>query len=1113
MKKDWSKRKSIRWIFKRKVLFKINVSFLLIICALLQVNAETLAQQRINLKLQSVTLDRVFQELSNQLKYEFLYNHSVAKTKGPITLDVKDKDLHSLLNEILTPWNMEYVLDESTIIVREKLNPQNHSQIPKIVVKGKVTDKKNNVLAGVSVFVKGTTVGVVSDADGNYQIEIPQMDEIILIWSFVGMKSFEKEISTNQTTHNIDVILEEETKEIEEVVVTAYFERNKDSFTGALKTVTGDDLRKISTTNIFAALSVLDPSIQIKPNNTQGSNPNNLPDIIIRGTSSLNASQTVGVNAPLIVIDGVESTIQALYDMDIFDIASVTTLKDASATALYGEQAANGVILVTRKNNIQKELRLSYSMTGKVDFPDLSAYDLMDAREKLDFELKSGLYGDPNNDANYTGEDYVNVYLPKLALVNSGINTDWLAKPLRNAFSHNHSLNLSGEGSGLTYQLTANYGDTKGVMKADSRKRFGFGAYFSYNYNQKLIFTLRANYAQTNVKNSKYGSFSQYAMANPYDAPYGADGKLRQYLSYNLRNPLYEASLSSFSTSKAKQYTINLTGRWNIIKGFFISGTANITNIDSRNDDYTSPLSHKYSQEVDAAKKGMYTITSSESIAYSGRITFNFNQNLDELGSMISVNAGGEINKDKNSPYSFSAQGFLNDKLTDITFAHQYPTNTSPNGQSDISTRVAFISAANIIYRGRYFIDGSLRFSGSSKFGKNQRCEPYWSTGIGWNIHRESWFTNTDAVNLLRLHASYGHTGSLNFASYQSITTYRYDAELNGKVSTGAVPITLGNQDLKAQVTKNINIGVTSSLLKERLEVNFDYYNDRTVDMIVPISMPYSSGVTTVSSNVGEQLNRGFEFSLSGVIINQKDWYCRLNLNGAKNYNELVKIGDVLRSQNSENAAKLSTSPTQLYIEGKSSTTLYAVRSAGIDPADGQEIFITKDGKYTKVYNADDKVALGDTEPKLRGSISAMLAYKNFSFNINAQYSLGGYIYNSTRADKVELINAKYNADRRAYTKRWEKPGDVVEYVNKKSGESTTNIHSSRFVEKENYLTIPAMSFSYQFNRDLVKKWGFHDLNLNLSLNDIAYFSTIVRERGTSYPFARNISFTISARF
>ena len=492
----------------------------------------------------------------------------------------------------------------------------------------------------------------------------------------------------------------------------------------------------------------------------------------------------------------------------------------------------------------------------------------------------------------------------------------------------------------------------------------------------------------------------------------------------------------------------------------------------------------------------------------------NFNKNIDEKGTMISFNAGFSFSKNKNDPYSFAAIGFLNDNLSDIKFANSFAEGSKPGGMSSENSNVAFISSANLIYLGRYFIDGSLRYSGSSKFGKNQRYAPYWSLGMGWNLHRENWIKNLNIVDILKLRGSYGHTGSLNFASYQAITTYQYDPNLSGKAGLGANPMSMGNTDLKAQITKDLNIGITSTFLDNRLDFNLDYYVKRTKDMIVPVSMPLSSGISQVSRNIGEQLNRGYEINLSGVILKKDDMYWRIGINASHNYNELVKIGDVLKRQNKVNASVSGYEPSKLYIEGESTSALYAVRSAGIDPADGQEIFITKEGLYTKTYNSQDKVKLGDTEPKLRGSISSAFQYKGFSVNLSLQYSLKGYIYNSTRQRRIESVDAKYNADKRAYTQRWKKPGDVVEYLSIKSlGTSSEIYHSSRFVEKENYFKIPSISLGYEFPREIIKKYGFNSLNFNLSINEIGYFSTVKRERGTSYPFARNVSFTISTRF
>ena len=309
------------------------------------------------------------------------------------------------------------------------------------IIKGKVFDAKTgDPLPGVSViaFIEGKDItGTATGIDGDFTLSLLEGVKKLRV-SMIGYKT---QIINIDESKVYEIKLVEDVSELEEVVVTGYFERSKSTFTGSAKTVTGDELRKVSSSSIFKSLAVVDPSIVVMENNQQGSNPNHIPELIIRGTTSLNASNEAGANSPLIVIDGVESSLQELYDMDIFDIESLTVLKDASATALYGEQAANGVILISRKKSTQKEVRVNYNFSGKVDFPDLSDYSLMNARQKLDLERFSGLY------ASTTGEHDID-YNEKLAMVNSGINTDWIAKPLRTAFSQNHSVKVTGRGSG-----------------------------------------------------------------------------------------------------------------------------------------------------------------------------------------------------------------------------------------------------------------------------------------------------------------------------------------------------------------------------------------------------------------------------------------------------------------------------------------------------------------------------------------------------------------------------------------------------------------------------------------------------------------------------------------
>ena len=330
--------------------------------------------------------------------------------------------------------------------------------------------------------------------------------------------------------------MEESAEKMSEVVVNGYFTRNRNTYTGAAKSLSGDELLSVSATNILSALSSLDAGLNITQNNAMGSNPNSIPDLVIRSTTSLATDNETGLNSPLIVIDGVERDLQALYDMNIQDIERVDILKDASATALYGENAANGVIIIERKRVSQAPARVRYTFTPQMSFADLSSYKLCNSAQKLELERMAGLYDSPRGDLDQS-------YYDKLALVSAGRNVDWISKPVRNSFSHTHSLSVSGRGSSLDYNITADYSNLNGVMKDDGRNRYGMELYLSYRVREKLVVTLRAGHTSLDVKNSKYGSFSDYIEANPYDSPYDEYGYFNRVLSYGMLNPLYEASL------------------------------------------------------------------------------------------------------------------------------------------------------------------------------------------------------------------------------------------------------------------------------------------------------------------------------------------------------------------------------------------------------------------------------------------------------------------------------------------------------------------------------------------------------------------------------------------
>lgn len=969
----------------------------------------------------------------------------------------------------------------------------------------------NEPLIGAQVRIVGANVVTITDVNGRFSFKSVELKKQKLQVSYIGM-----ETQTVTAGHEMKVVLKRDSKTLSDVVVNGYFTRKKQTFTGAAKTVTSDEIMKVAPNNILQTLATLDPSLNIAQNNAAGSNPNAVPDLVIRSTTSLSTSNEVGLNAPLIVIDGVEQSLQALYDMDINDIERVDILKDASATALYGENAANGVIVIERKRVSQSPVRIRYTVTPQLSFADLSSYDYCNAAQKLELEKRAGLYKSETGKLDES-------YFEKLALVTSGIDTDWKSKPVRNSFSHNHSLSISGRGSGLDYNVNANYQNTQGVMKDDGRTRYGMNVYLSYTAINNLVITLRASHDQLNTNSSKYGSFSSYLECNPYDSPYDQYGNLRSELSYEMNNPLYEASLSSFSKSQSRTQQVSLDVRYNIKPNFFITAQGSYNTSRGTSDVFRSPDSHDFKNETNISQKGKYTLGNTGSDQWAAKLVGNYIHNFDNDGTMLTLNLGGEIKRSKSTSSTLVATGFLSDEQNDIAYATTYPDGGKPSGSEDLSASLGGFLAANFMWKNRYVLDGSYRVSGSSKFGSDHRYAPFWSVGAGWNIHNEEFAKKLGWINTLRLRGSYGYTGSVKFSSYQAVTTYKYNSDYLSYTGVGAIPMGMANPDLKWQTTKKLNVGITSSLFGDRLNVNFDVYNEKTTDMLIDRSLPPSSGTTSVKANLGSQTSNGIEFSLWGKIIKTRDWEWSLSVNGLHSKTTINNISDAMKRMNEQNASGFtssdgstniaSSSPLFQYREGESPSAIYAVRSAGIDPATGNEIFIKKDGSYTYKYDSKDQVSCGDTNPTLQGSISSMLQYKNFSLTASFSYRFGGEMYNSTRALKVENVNPRKNCDVRAFTDRWTNVGDVKPYIDIAKATGNTSVYTDRFVEKDDELWLSSLYLQYNVPMTFLKKLHIQKMYLGIGTEDLFRITSAKYERGTSYPFSRSINMSASLTF
>ena len=553
-----------------------------------QLSATGVAQS-VKIEKQHQTLETVFEQVESQTGLLIMFSNNELDVNRKITLDVRKYTLNELFRKVLEGTNMDFDLEQNYVIIRPARPVAVRDSVVKTnKIKGVIVDAHGEPLPGVTVVAKRGEIlvtGAASDGSGKFEIVVPA-DIRDLTFTFVGYKTA---IVPVELDKEMTIRMEEEVSEVDEVVVTGYFTKSKSSYTGAVKSVTAEQLKTISGTNVVAALAALTPGLNLVERSELGSNPNHVPELLLRGMSSF-SDGTTQVNQPTIVLDGVEISMQELYDLDINEIENITVLKDASATALYGSRAASGVIVVERKKLTEGSMRVAYNFTGNVQFPYLKDYDMLNAAQKLEYERLAGLYtSEVKKDAwgNITneGEQYAldKLYNERYQEVQRGVDTDWLSQPARTAFSHDHSLRLYGGASNIRYELSGRFNNVQGVMKEDYRRRYNLGFKLEYHVQNKLTMANRTTYSEVNYKQSPYGAFSKYVEMNPYDRIYDQYGEYNKNLSWNLDNPLYEASLGNYDISKDKSISNTTDFRWEINKMFHLSGSFNIYLL------YTSP--------------------------------------------------------------------------------------------------------------------------------------------------------------------------------------------------------------------------------------------------------------------------------------------------------------------------------------------------------------------------------------------------------------------------------------------------------------------------------------------------------------------------------------------
>ncbi|MGN6418543.1 MAG: SusC/RagA family TonB-linked outer membrane protein [Pseudobacter sp.] len=1126
---------------------KLTAVFFL--AAFLNVSA-TGFSQNVSYSGKNVPIEKVFVECKKQTGYSFLYPSSLLNIAFPVTIDAKEVPLEKFLQELFSGQPIGYEIRNRSILLFQKpLNPTPLSpkhvdniriyNLPETAfpVKIKVIDSLGQPLVRASVLVRNKKISVVTDAEGIAAIQA-EIGDVIEI-SFVGYETFTHTVKDRNNVVFIRLKLSE--KGMDEVV-TGYTKLRKESFTGNSIRVTQEEILKVGNRNVISALQVFDPSFRLEVNNVMGSDPNTLPEFYIRGRSGIGVksldqtdlSEAVlksNPNLPIFILDGYEISVERVYDYDITRIASVTILKDAAATAIYGSRAANGVVVLRTVAPIPGKLRVEYNVVGSLAIPDLSDYNLMNAEEKIRAEELAGFYI-PNP---VTGGQVVKELLEKKNQVARGVNTDWISQPLRNAWNGKHTLSFDGGFEQLRFSAMLKYDLEKGVMKGAQRQRKGAGLILDYRVGNLQIRN-DFNYDAVNATESPYGSLSDYTTKNPYDEIYDENGRpLRttrdwRFVAspFTLKNPIYEAlTTENFSTNGYQSFTNNTGLVWRPFSKVTFRGDLMVGRNLKRSDAFTDPLSGTQVGSLgDPNMQGKLAITRTDEVILNSNLSANYVNNIG--GHNMNFTTALNVRENRGTQVSEFYTGFPSGALRSPNYAAAMERKSTY--VENIERLIGALVGLNYTYRDIYLLDLSGRVDGSSQFGSEKRFAPFWSVGTGINLHNYSFMKGNNIFNRLRITGSIGQTGKTGFSPYDAKGTYEIQ-QSRYTTGTGLLLKAMENPNLTWEITNKTDLVLDMGLFKNKLSINFNWYNQLTTDLVNDVDMPMSSGFLTYKDNVGKIRNRGFEINVRTDLFRTKKFYLNLYGRFSSNKNTLVELSNSLRRYNElvnqqydgyantssvlgdpSIKVKYSTAHTK-FVEGGSVTSIFGMRSLGINPADGKEIFMRPDGTITYIWSANDQVIIGDATPKGQGSFGFNAAYKDFTLSASFLYQFGAQEYNYTYLYKVENVDLyATNADRRVLDQRWLQPGNRTPLKDIAERNYITR-PTSRFIQNNNYIRFNSLALTYNFDQRRVAKMGLTRLSVQLNTNNLATISTIRMERGLSSPFTRNFDFTIRAVF
>lgn len=1069
---------------KRKLLLTMKLTLIFLLACFMQVSATVYSQTtKLTFDAKNKRVEDILREIEEKSDFRFFYQREQVELERRVDLNIDGQTVENVLAQLFAGQEITFeVREDNLILIKSKTNSSDNfnliGQQQQKQISGIVTDENNQPLPGVTVVIKGTTTGTTTNADGNYSISTGSSDAT-LVFTFVGMKSQEV-IVGNQTIINVSMVVD--AIGLEEVVAVGYSTKRQSELSSSVSVINEEKLQSgVTSTNLGTLLQGKVPGLVVSNNS---GHPQRGTNVVIRGVGSIGA----GYN-PLYVVDGI---IGGTYDPS--DIESITVLKDAAATGLYGSRAANGVILITTKGGESGETKITYD--GSFGFANhrRGNLDLMNSAELYENRKEAGLnyYNDriAANDPKFTGktfDQYFNNLLPP-----SVLNTDsnWPSLVTRTGNVNKHNVSISGGNNKTTFFISGNFYDELGTLINEDYQEFNLRANLSHQISNNLKLIWRMNGRTDNYQNDpqtgQEATAVQYFINVPWDPPYEADG-VTPYNPYQSgywygngkSNYFYDRDHYSDITKEANFNTdLKLELK---INEYFSFSTSNRFGIGGS--DWKQLLDNKHA--LANFENGRLSQTFAYSYSYLTSNLLNFQKKFE------SHNVSGILGQE----YSYSKWQNTNAVGIDIPVGLSALSATgSPKSIAGTVTETgfkSFFSQVDYNYLYRYFLVGSVRTDASSRFGANNRWATFYTMGASWNINKEAFLSNVSWIDLLKLKLSYGTTGNANISDYLSLGTYSFAVNNTYNGNSGTRPARLENPNLTWEKAYTTNLGIEFAVTNiGKLEI--DFYNRENKDLLQSVPLSAATGFSNQQRNVGSVRNRGIDLNINTINIDKTiRWESNINLN--------INRNKILALNNNEDIA----SGVMRLREGLTMNYFYMKDWAGVDPTSGDPLWVRWEDENGKLIHAADKIDpskilttnifnnasnlfIKSSYPDFTGGISNDFYYKNFSVGIYCNYVVGNSIYFSQREsiDDDGKVFSKSQMNLYKDWVRWENPGDIATHPRLLLGGNLNSSQpSSRYLEDGSYFKIQNIRFSYTFP-DI-----FSGLKLYASIDNLAVFS------------------------